>query len=170
MVVSCLSENPRLTRPSKLLSISSYRFAQNEFCRNGISLACERNFYFYYFFILFFLFPFSSILSLISFASVPRVSRALENNILDFVVTVDFCRGTRIRDRIRGRKSKVRDARASFFKIFKILGSDYIRCKDYTWSICIYMYTQRENKHTHTHNYTLHMYTTPARCVYALGA
>lgn len=32
MIVSCLSENPRLTRPSKSkLSISSYRFAQNQF-------------------------------------------------------------------------------------------------------------------------------------------
>lgn len=36
---------------------------------------------------------------------------------------------------------------------FRLRGPSYIRCKNYIWSICIYMYTQKYT-HTHAHGQT----------------
>lgn len=105
VVVSCLSENPRFTRPSKLLSISSISLCSKQILSKRRSPSNEIFTFFQFLF-------FSSILSPISFASVPRVSRMLENNILDFfVVTVDFRRGTRKRSDPRLEVESARRAR-----------------------------------------------------------
>lgn len=82
MIVSCLSENPRLTWPSKSkLSISSYRFAQNQFWKRRLL----SNFLFLFIYIFFnFLYPLRFFLRFRSRQS--RESRGLENNTLDFAV------------------------------------------------------------------------------------
>lgn len=63
-------------------------------------------------------------------------------------------------------RAEVRKARnePARFHLRGFHGPSYIRCKNYIWSICIYMYTQ---KHAHTETDT---YTTLARRAYALRA
>lgn len=82
MIVSYLSENPRLTRPSKFKLSISYRFAQKKFCQNG---ACFRTKFFFFF--LNFFYP----RFFLQFCSRQyRESRGLENNTLDFAVRLIF--------------------------------------------------------------------------------
>jgi len=63
------------------------------------------------------------------------------------VYTVDFCRSTRKR-RIRDRGSRKRETKCARFEVFTVRRN--IRCKNYIWSICIYMYTQKLHV-THIH-------------------
>lgn len=79
---------------------------------------------------------------------------------------IDFRRGARARDRIRDRKSRVRDARASAFKVFKILGSGYIRCKKlYLVYMYIYVHAEKKQAYTLTHRtrYTCTRHSRDAR-------